>query len=95
MLHNGAWVATILGALLGVQDKFQVRYNSYLAVTGLINKDDILIHIHTKPNLVEKKKKEIEWNALNRTKRCLPRYRRYRNMIGLKRCGRIGDSLFL
>ena len=40
MLHKGAWVATLLGTLLGVQDykkvKFPGRDNSFLAVKGLI-----------------------------------------------------------
>ena len=40
MLHKKAWVATLLGTLLGVQDynkvKFPGRVNSSLAVKGLI-----------------------------------------------------------
>ena len=39
VLNKGAWVVTLLGTLLGVQDfekiKFLGRDNSYLAVKGL------------------------------------------------------------
>ena len=38
-LHNGAWVATLLGTLLGVQDRkndnFHERYIAHLALKGL------------------------------------------------------------
>ena len=54
MLHKGPWAATLLGALLGVQDyktvKIQGRDNSSLAVKGLNVKCLILCNLGIRRN---------------------------------------------